>query len=419
MKLFAYLELILLLSPMKTLSLSPASPASPLVLVPDALAVQHNALVNARFGLGTLEMRLFLCMLGRIGRNDTAFTECSIPVRELAPEGSVNVPYSEVAAMVKQLTRRALDIEKLGPEGRRQKDPDIISIPLMSFASYSKSEGTVVSRFNDAIRPYLLQLRDNFTKAEIKHLQKLKSVSSHRIYWLLKEYAAFGRRTVSLNELRHLLGLTTEYEGRFDHFRTRVLDRAQQELRETDMPFTYEMIRQGKSVTEIRFLFAPAPGLLAEPVAPVGEGWEGLLLSIGVSNKSLQQISLQLEAGYYQEAYIHFVVDRMAEQVRLGKIKKQAGAVYKALTEGYLLAEFEQVQKSRVKTRQLKQAAAPRQRQKLQGELEEAQNSLNWLRSPDTVAAYATKYAANSEMHRQHVAAAEKAVASLVAKLNS
>ena len=405
---------------MKTLPISADSPAPPPVSVPDVLAVQHNALVNARFGLGTLEMRLFLCMLGRIGRHDTAFTECSIPVRELAPEGSANVPYSEVAAMVKQLTRRALDIEKLGPEGRRQKDPDIISIPLMSFASYSKSEGTVVSRFNDAIRPYLLQLRDNFTKAEIKHLQKLKSVSSHRIYWLLKEYAAFGRRTVTLNELRNLLGLTTEYEGRFDHFRARVLDRAQQELRETDMPFTYEMVRQGKSVTEIRFLFASVPVLLAEPVLPVGEGWEALLLSIGVAGKSLHQIRMHLEAGYYQEGYIRFVVDRMAEQLRLGKIKKQAGAVYKALTEGYLLADYAQEQKSNSpKIRLLKPAQASRQKQKLQGELEDAQNSLSWLRSPDIVAAYAAKYPGNSEMYPQHVAAAEKAVATLLDLLNS
>ena len=404
---------------MKTLALSPDSPARPLVIVPDVLAVQHNALVNARFGLGTLEMRLFLCMLGRIGRNDTAFTECSIPVRELAPEGSVNVPYSEVAAMVKQLTRRALDIEKLGPEGRRQKDPDIISIPLMSFASYSKSEGTVVSRFNDAIRPYLLQLRDNFTKAEIKHLQKLKSVSSHRIYWLLKEYAAFGRRTVSLSELRNLLGLTTEYEGRFDHFRVRVLDRAQQELHETDMPFTYEMIRQGKSVTEIKFLFAPVAGMLAEPPVPVGEGWEALLLSIGVSRKSLQHIGLQLESGNYQEGYIRFVVDRMAEQLRLGKIKKQAGAVYKALTECYLLADYEQEQKNGLKkTKHLKQVQVSRQKQKLKDELEGARNSLNWLCNPDTAAAYAVKHPNNPEMHPQHVAAAEAVVASLLVQLD-
>ena len=68
MKLFSYFEPILHFAIMKTLTLSANSPALP--LVPDVLAVQHNALVNARFGLGTLEMRLFLCMLGRIGRND-------------------------------------------------------------------------------------------------------------------------------------------------------------------------------------------------------------------------------------------------------------------------------------------------------------------------------------------------------------
>ena len=397
----------------------PASPAAiPSILTPDALAVQHNALVNARFGLGTLEMRLFLAMLGRIGRNDTTFAECSIPVRELAPEGSVNIPYSEVAAMVKQLTRRALDIEKLGPEGRRQKDPDVVSIPLMSFASYSKSAGLVVSRFNDAIRPYLLQLRDNFTKAEIKHLQKLKSVSSHRIYWLLKEYAAFGRRTVGLVELRNLLGLTTEYEGRFDHFRARVLDRAQQELLETDMPFTYEMTRQGKSVSEIRFLFAPAAsGLLSLPISG-GQGWEVALLAIGVSAKSLTQIKTQLEAGYYQEEYIHFVMERVVEQGRLGKVKKQAGAVYKALTEGYLLADYEQTQKDKSKAKELKQSRVPRHTQKLQGELEEARNSLNWLQNPATLASYVAKYPEDSLLYEQHLTDARNNILLLVERLS-
>lgn len=388
-----------------------------LVLTPDALAVQHNALVNARFALGTLEMRLFLAMLGRIGRFDTAFIECHIPVRELAPEGSVNVPYSEVAAMVKQFTRRALDIEKLGPEGRRQKEPDFISIPLMSFASYSKSEGIVVSQFNDAIRSYLLQLRDNFTKAELKHLHKLKSVSSHRLYWLLKEYAAFGRRTVSLSELRNLLGLTTEYEGRFDHFRARVLNRAQQELQETDMPFTYEMVRQGKSVSEIRFLFTPGTSILVQEADSVGEEWETALLAIGISNKSIIQIKTQLASGYYSEGYIAFVIERMDEQVRLGKITKQAGAIYKALTEGYLLADYERAQKKTKIATQPKQIRTSRQKQKIQGELDEAYNSLSWLRKHDTVTAYTVKNPENPGLYLQHIEDAEKRIAVLKVQL--
>lgn len=364
---------------MSTSTLPAVTPA--VAVTPDVLAVQHNALVNARFGMDTLEMRLFLAMLGRIGRADVTFAECVIPVREIGPEGSVNVPYAEVAAMVKKLARRALDIEKLGPDGRRQKEPDIISIALMSFASYSKSEGTVVARFNDAIRPYLLQLSANFTKAEIKQLQKLKSVASHRIYWLLKEYAAFGKRTVSLAELRNVLGLTTEYEGRFDHFRARVLDRAQQELQETDLPFTYELIRQGKAVSEIRFLFAPAPAQLPR-AAPAADGWEAALLAVGVAGKSLATIKTQLEAGYYDEGYIRFVLQRVGEQVRQGKVKKQAGAVYKALADGYLLTDYQKAQATPAPiAAKPRPAATTRQQEKLRSELEDARTSLKFAKS--------------------------------------
>lgn len=47
------------------------------------VVVQHNALVNARFSLTTLETRLFVAMLRRIGREDTTLPVCRIPVREL------------------------------------------------------------------------------------------------------------------------------------------------------------------------------------------------------------------------------------------------------------------------------------------------------------------------------------------------
>lgn len=351
------------------------------VLTPDVLAVQHNALVNARFGMNTLEMRLFLAMLGRIGRTDTGFTDCVIPVREIGPEGSVNVPYAEVAAMVKNLARRALDIEKVGPEGRRQKEPDIISIALMSFASYSKSTGTVVARFNDAIRPYLLQLSANFTKAEIGQLQKLKSVSSHRIYWMLKEYAAFGKRTVAVAELRNVLGLTTEYENRFDHFKARVLDRAQRELADTDLPFTYELLRQGKAVSEIRFLFAPTPAQLPT-AAPAADSWEAALLAVGVAGKSLSKIKTQLEAGYYDEGYIHFVLTTVRKQVQAGKVKKEAGAVFKALSDGYLLADYQKPTLPPAPARAVPKSVLPlnaRAKQKLTDELADLRTSLKFV----------------------------------------
>jgi hypothetical protein len=349
--------------------------------------VQHNALVNARFEFDMLEMRTFLAMLGRIRRSDTCFSQCNIPVRELALEGSVHIPYSEVAIMVRKFARCAIDIERLGPDGRRQPEPDIVSLPLLHSISYTKAAGTVLAQFNDAIRPYLLQLQHNFTKVELQHLSTLKSVCSYRIYWLLKEYINLGQRSMNLSDLRNILGMTTQYLDRFDHFKTRVLERAKQELARTDLPFTYELIKHGKSVVGITFLFDKVTRQPPAPVAVVSTPvkWEAALLAVGVASQSLAGIRSQLAAGYYDEGYVWFVLQQVRKQVQAGVVKSEAGAVYKALDKAYLLAEY---RKSAAGTATkgpalAKAAKLAKHRTKLENELTDTRNSLRYAQSSD------------------------------------
>ncbi len=351
-----------------TSSLTPSAP----------LVVQHNALINARFQFGPLETRLFLHLLASIGRNDTTFGLCRVEVVELLGEMNSQNTYKLVREAVEEFATRTITIEQLSA-GRRSRQPDFVVLPLLSIAQYKGGEGAVEARFNDAVVPYLLELRDNFTKAQLTELLKLKNPYSHRIYWLLREYSAFGQRVVGLADLKAMLKLGPGYD-RWDNFKTRILDRAQQELKETDLPFTYELIRQGKAVSEIRFLFAPAPEQLSTPQPPAN-GWEAALLAVGVAGKSLAAIKTQLEAGYYDEGYIHYVLSRVSDQVRQGKVKKQAGAVYKALADGYFLTDYKQAQtapvnKPRVTTRP---AVIARQREKLKSELEDLHNSLKFV----------------------------------------
>ena len=322
------------------------------------LVVQHNALVNARFSMSALEMRFFLALLSRIGRDDDGFAVCEVPVREICSSSASNAIYHEVREMVRSIGTRALFIEALSPEGKRVKDPDVLTLPLMGRAYYRRKTGMVEASFNENIRPYLLELRDNFTKAQLSQLLKLKSPVSHRIYWLLREYAAFGKRVIGLAELRNVLGLTTEYQNRFDHFRERVLDRAQTELAQTDLPFTYEVIKHGRVITEIRFLFEPAGGALTvSSVEAARSAWETAVLAAGVGEKSLSAIRAQVEAGVYEEGYVHHVLQAIRAKVLQGKVKKEGGAVFKALSEGYLLPDYhKQLAKAQVKPRK----AAPK-----------------------------------------------------------
>ena len=312
----------------------------PVVTTNNPLVVQHNALVNAGFTMSALEMRFFLAMLSRISREDTTLPVCRITVKEICPDSSSATVYADVREMVTRMLSRILLLEILGPNGERVKQPDIQGFPLMGKALYLKKEGIVEAVFNDHLRPYLLELTSNFTKAQLSQLLKIKRPTSHRIYWLLREYLAFGKRTVGVNELRHILGFTDEYVDRFDHFKARVLEPAQKELSQTDLPFTYELLKEGRVVDSIRFLFAPGGVQPMElPPAEV-EQWAQALLEVGVAAKSLEVVREKLAAGEYEEGYVHFVLATVRTQVQGGKVKKEAGAIYKALTDGYLLPAY-------------------------------------------------------------------------------
>ena len=351
----------------------------------DKIVAQHNALVNARFSFVPLQMRLFLALLSRISLDDTEFKEHVIPVSELLFERHGGSAYQQIDEMCDDITSFKLYIEILEDGTRkRRRRPKYDYIPLMAKAGYDGDLGGIVAAFNPLIMPYLLQLREsgNFTLADLDELRKLKSPSSVRIYWLLKEYSDFGQRTVTPEQLRFMLNIAENEYPRFSNFKARVLDRAQLELARTDMPFTYELERQNQLVQRIKFLFGydtintstnkaeeiqnthltedtsiSQYSQNVEKVVADGLAWVHALRLIGVSLRSIKQISKQLEGQEYPLEYIDFVLARVGKQHQMGKVKKPAGAVYKALIEKYLLEEYLTEQKT-TKTVPIKKLAS-------------------------------------------------------------
>jgi hypothetical protein len=346
------------------------------------LVIQHNALVNARFDLTTTEVRLFLAMLSRVQRTDTTFAKCEVGVREILDQAS-SQNYGHVRKVLEKFASRLITIETLTPGGRRPRQRKYSVIPLLARADYLEGEGLLVLRFNDELHDYLLELHDNFTKAQLTELLKLKSAPSYRIYWLLREYASFGKRTIEVGELKAILGLSEGYDSRFNNFRRRVLERAREELATTDLPFTYSTLSKGRLVTHIEFHFQPGAGLPPALPAPAPSEWEAAVLAAGVAASSLPAIRAQVAAGAYDLGYVRFVLDTVQAQVAAGKIKRPAGAVFKALTAGYLLADYQKRPQERPISKT--GTALAKKRQKLASALEDAKNSLSFV---ETAAVY-------------------------------
>ena len=324
------------------------------LLPPDAiskLVVQRNDLVNARFALTTLEMRLFMAMLSRIRRDDTEFREMHIPVTEVVARSGrrpSSNDYQQLKDMCALLASRVLYVERPSKRkmpGKAPNDaPSFSNTPLMAYADYSADERALVVRFNDRVREHLLQLNEgNFTQAQLMQLLKLKSAHSYRIYWLLKQYGSFGTRTLALDDLKRVLDLEGQYK-QFPLFKLRVLDRAQQELAQTNLAFEYDLLRgAGQRVEQICFRFVPVASEALLATGPPANEWQAALLEAGLAAPGIEAVGELIAKGEVEVGYVLFVAGQQRRRRDQGKVGNLAGSVFAAITKGHLLDEYRQV----------------------------------------------------------------------------
>ncbi|NHJ00352.1 RepB family plasmid replication initiator protein [Lactococcus garvieae] len=131
--------------------------------------------------------------------------------------------------------------------------------------------------FTKSIMPYLIELKTKFTQYALSDLVDLNSKYSIILYkWLSMNYNQYehysvkgGRRTeqvesyrnpsISIKELRLMTDTVTDYK-RFDHFETRVLKNAIEEINDnTTFKVSYEKVKKGRSIDSIVFHIMKKP----------------------------------------------------------------------------------------------------------------------------------------------------------------
>ena len=212
------------------------------------LIVKSNKLNEARFRLGIQEQRVILNMISMIKKGDDDFKPYKFSVKEFAELVGVTANkniYTQVKAITRSLLGRHLTIQE--PDGDLQ-------IGWISSAKYYDGQGIVELRFDPLLKPYLLALKKEFTRYQLKNTIRLKSAYSVRIYELLKQYQHIGIRHFRLDELRSALGIPDGKLARYHDFKKRVLDVAMKELVSTDISFKYSVGKQGRKVSSIQFV---------------------------------------------------------------------------------------------------------------------------------------------------------------------
>ena len=242
---------------------------------------KSNELIQrSRFNLSLQEQKIILYLISQITPYDHEFKLYEFNIIDFCkvcgidPDGGKN--YRDIKAAIKTVADQSVWIHI-------NEDEETL-LRWIEKPYINKNSGTIRIRLDEDMKPFLLDLKANFTSYELIYTLRFRSKYTIRLYELinsihfrpLEEYV----RTYNLEELKVLMG--AEIYTTYQTFKTRALNMAVNEInRYSDKNLRYEVVKKGRSVEAIRLYITSKDAL--ENLQLIAEtekefGWDQLSL---------------------------------------------------------------------------------------------------------------------------------------------
>lgn len=211
------------------------------------LVNKSNSLITANYDLSLQEQKLILTLASTVQPNDEDFKEYEFKIKDFMDllEIRNKSGYAEIKQMTKNLMRKVFEIR----EGK-----DTIQLAWFSSVRYREGEGIVILKFDNCLKPYLVQLKEFYTSYKLENILSLKSKYALRLYEIMKCNQFRKSFEIELDEFKRILGITEKSYSVYQNVKNKVVLQAQKELStKTDISFDFQEIKTGRKVTSIKF----------------------------------------------------------------------------------------------------------------------------------------------------------------------
>jgi plasmid replication initiation protein len=207
----------------------------------DYKVVKHNSLVNAKgkYQYSVNQLKLVCHLIANIKPNEEDFTKKQVSIKELnfIDENTYNHNY------FKEEFVRLLEMPFQIPEDEGWTN-------WFSYLKYKN--GVIEYRFDPALKPFLLNLKENFTSYHLSNVMNLKSNYAILTFELLAQARNQGYRNITIKEYRELLKIPDSY---LNADILRLLKKVQKEIRDrTNLQFDFAFKKMGKAFHSINFV---------------------------------------------------------------------------------------------------------------------------------------------------------------------
>lgn len=218
---------------------------------PGRTVVKANRMVKAKTSFTKLEHRIVAALIAQIDRGQESFEKQTVSLRSIMERAGVES--TEIFRKAKEICDRLIE-KGIGVSTYDEERGQVYTAyTLFRECRYVEREGVIEAKFEEEMRPFLLQLKNRFTMYSLNCFLRLPSRHSMRIYELLKMREDLGAMRISVEEFRKTLGLEDSYEY-FTDLKRHVVEKARKQVAEhTDIEFTYKVEREGRKATGLRF----------------------------------------------------------------------------------------------------------------------------------------------------------------------
>jgi len=210
------------------------------------LIVKNNKLISARYKLSTVENKLITIILMKFQENPDCetFEISQHVIKEIYKPKDNNFIKIMIESFHSIMSRRI----------RIDLDNGDILLSRWFASILIKKNGIIEFDVARRLKPYLKDLKANFTKVEVDSILNMNSFHACRLYELMKKRLVIGNLTFTILEIKELLKINKREYKTYGSFKQCVLIRSITQInKHTDIRVSIKEFRRSRKVVKIQF----------------------------------------------------------------------------------------------------------------------------------------------------------------------
>ncbi len=269
---------------------------------PDKRIMQSNVITSGRYDFTACQLDVLFMLLGQLSTKDTIDTKYDISAKDIELITGRAWNYQQLQQATEDMGSRMFVIET---------EKSLKQLWLFGSFEYHTGKGYFTATLSAQARPYLFELKENFTHFELKAALSCKSKYAKRLYVLACQWRIAGKVVMTISELKEMLflkdpkGKEKEQYTEITAFQRKVLEVSKEQINaNTDIQFDYKLTKKhSRAYTHVTLYADFTPLRSVQTSIDFKENSDTLIkmrfmTSMGVSEEKARTI---ISTGYYQE----------------------------------------------------------------------------------------------------------------------